>query len=313
MFTDCLGSDLQIVPTQTTLTAEQMAELFFDCWYCENGLPLEIISDQDKLFMSNFWKALHSLTSVKLKMYTSYNPETDGSSEHSNKTVIQAICFHVERNQKGWVRALLRVRFDIMNTVNKSTGFSPFQLYLGCTPRILPPLILTDIDSTHTPAELSAQTVINRLQHDVWEAQDNLLKAKILQAQQANKHCLAIFPFEVGQQVRLSTLHCHQEYKLCNGKHVVKFMPCYNGPYKIIKINLEFSTVTLDLPKTNNIFPVFHTSEILPFIENNKTLFPSHALHPLEPVIINNDLEHFIDSIIDEKRTRGHGGHKYLV
>ena len=29
-FTDCLGSDIQIVPTISTLTAEQLAELFFD-------------------------------------------------------------------------------------------------------------------------------------------------------------------------------------------------------------------------------------------------------------------------------------------
>ena len=147
----------------------------------------------------------------------------------------------------------------------------------------------------------------------MWEAQDNLLKAKISQAQQANKHRQAIFPFKVGQRVRLSTLHCHREYKLHNGKRVVKFMPRYDGPYRIVKINPEFSTVTLDLPTTNNIFPVFHTSEIVPFIENDDTLFPSRALHPPEPVIINDNLEHFIDKIVDEKRTRGRGGHKYLV
>ena len=170
MFTDCLGSDLQIMPTQAMLMAKRMVELFFNCWYCENGLPLEIISDRDKLFMSKFWKALHSLTGVKLKMSTSYHPETDGSSERSNKTVIQAIRFHVERNQKGWVWAPPRVRFDIMNTVNKSTGFSPFQLRLGRTPRILPLFISTGMDSARTPSEFSAQTIIDRLQHDVWEA-----------------------------------------------------------------------------------------------------------------------------------------------
>lgn len=51
-FTDRLGSDIQIVPTHFNLTAEGLADLFFDKWYCENGLPLEIISDRDKLFMS---------------------------------------------------------------------------------------------------------------------------------------------------------------------------------------------------------------------------------------------------------------------
>ena len=163
-FTDHLGSDLQIIPSQTTITVEQLAEVFFDCWYCENGLPLEIISDHDKLFMSGFWKALHVLTSVRLKMSTSYHPETDGSSEHSNKTVIQAIRFHVERNQKGWVQALPQIWFDIMNTINKSTGFSPFQLHLGHSPRVLPPFITTT-EVAKTPIQLSVQTIIDRLQH----------------------------------------------------------------------------------------------------------------------------------------------------
>ena len=55
------------------------------------------------------------------------------------------------------------------------------------------------MDSARTLSELSAQKIIDRLQHDVWEAQDNLLKAKVSQAQQANKHWLGMFPFEVGQ------------------------------------------------------------------------------------------------------------------
>ena len=108
-FTDRLNSDIQIVPSSINLSAEKLADLFFDKWYCENGLPLEIISDRDKLFISKFWKHLHALTGVKIKMSTAYHPETDGASERSNKTVIQSIRFHVERNQKGWARALPRI------------------------------------------------------------------------------------------------------------------------------------------------------------------------------------------------------------
>src|SRR6202035_2666634 len=57
--TDRLGSDLRIIPTRTDIDAEEFAAIFFREWYCENGLPLEIISDRDKLFTSKFWKALH--------------------------------------------------------------------------------------------------------------------------------------------------------------------------------------------------------------------------------------------------------------
>ncbi len=84
-------------------------------------------------------RTLHQLTGIKLKMSTAYHPQTDGSSERTNKTIIQCIQFAVERDQRGWVEALPKVRFDIMNTRNASTGFSPFHLRFGKSPRLLPP------------------------------------------------------------------------------------------------------------------------------------------------------------------------------
>ena len=107
--TDRLGSDLRFMPTTKNLTAKKLAVLFFDNWYCENGLPKDIICDRDKLFVSKFWKHLMLLTGIKTKMSTAHHPQTDGASEQTNKTVEQCLRFHVERNQKGWKRALPRV------------------------------------------------------------------------------------------------------------------------------------------------------------------------------------------------------------
>lgn len=195
-----------------------------------------------------------------------------------------------------------------MNTVNSSTGFTPFQLRLGRSPRIIPPLIQTS-SYPPTSTKLTAQLVIDRLEHDIWEAKDNMVKAKNSQAQQANKSRLHGFPFEIGQRVHLSTLHRRREYKSKNEKRVVKFMPHFDGPYKIIKIDPTHSTVTLDLPQS----PVFHTSEVLPFLENDDTLFPSRALHSPEPISVNDNLEYVSEKILNEKTSHGGGGSKFLV
>jgi len=130
-FTDHLNSDIRLVPSHTDITAEELAIIFFDEWYCENGLPLNIISDHDKLFTSKFWTTLHKLTGVKLKMSTMYHPETDSASECTNKTINQCMWFHVNHTQKGWKRALPHITFNLMNTINTSTRFSPFQLHMG--------------------------------------------------------------------------------------------------------------------------------------------------------------------------------------
>ncbi|OJT03284.1 Transposon Tf2-1 polyprotein, partial [Trametes pubescens] len=99
--TDRLGADMRLIPTRVDVTAEEFAVQFFDHWYCENGLPTEIVSDRDRLFVSAFWKALHVLTGVKVKLSTSFHPQTDGASERTNKTMIQSLRYHVQRNQKG--------------------------------------------------------------------------------------------------------------------------------------------------------------------------------------------------------------------
>jgi hypothetical protein len=139
------------------ISTEDLAVLFFDNWFCENGLPDKIILDRDKLFISCFWKALTSLCGVKLKMSSPYHPQTDGSGERSNKTINQSLHYHIDHSQKGWVHALPWIRFNMMNSVNASTGFSNFQLHLEQSPRLIPPIVPAelpeDLHSAATRAE----------------------------------------------------------------------------------------------------------------------------------------------------------------
>jgi hypothetical protein len=133
------------------------------------------------------------------------------------------------------------------------------------------------------------------------EAQDNLLRSKISQAAQANKSRTLTFPFSVGGRVRLMTLHRHHEYQGSGDKRVTKFMPQYDGPYTITDINEDNSTVTLDLPNSPNIFPTFHTSEVVPYIENDAMLFPNGEFSKPPTVTMEDGTEeYFIRDIINE-------------
>jgi hypothetical protein len=303
------GSDLRIIPTKTTLKAEELAILFFDHWYCENGLPLEIVSDRDKLFLSKFWTALQALTGVKLKLSTAYHPETDGTSERSNKTVNQALRYYVRRNQKGWARALPRIRFDIMNSVNTSTGYSGFQLRLGRSPRLIPPIVPDRLPAALTTTEEAqqAEAILKKIELDVKDAQDNLFQAKTYQAFYANQHRGPDDVFKIGEKVMLSTLNRRREYKKKGEKRVAKFFPRFDGPYTVVNTHAETSNYTLDLPNAPNVFPTFHASELRRFVPNNNELFPSRRAAQPGPVVTEEGLEEFlIEEIIDSRR-RGKG------
>ena len=226
--TDTIGSDIRLIPIRMNVTAELFAQQFLDSWYCENGLPLHIISDRDKLFTSKFWTQLHKLTGIKLKMSSAYHPQTDGASERTNRTIIQALRYHVDRNQNGWARSLPRVRFDLMNTVNVSTGYSPFQLRMGRSPRIIPPLSTSLEPLPGTPL-FDAKTLLDQMELDTSQAADSLLLAKVNQAIQADKRRGPDPQYKVGDFVMLNTHHRRREYMQKGDGRTAKFMPRWDG------------------------------------------------------------------------------------
>lgn len=97
--TCCMGTDIHFASYTVKTTVQEMAHIFFIYWYCKNSLPNKIVCDRNKLFILYFWQALMKLTSIKVKMSSSYHLESDGSGKWTIKTLNQYIYFHVKRNQ----------------------------------------------------------------------------------------------------------------------------------------------------------------------------------------------------------------------
>src|SRR5439155_11205692 len=115
-----------------------IAQLVYESWYRLFGLPQSIVSDRDKLFTSHFWKELHRLLDIRIKMSTAAHPETDGSSERSNKTAIEALQNYVNRRQSDWMDHLIHVETAMNNSVNAITKMTPTQLLFGTSIRLFP-------------------------------------------------------------------------------------------------------------------------------------------------------------------------------
>ena len=86
--TDKFSRKVTLIPGKSTFNAEEWAHRFFRrLQKIDWGLPKQIISDRDRKFLSEFWKALFSKLGVKLLYSTAYHPQTDKSSERTNQTI----------------------------------------------------------------------------------------------------------------------------------------------------------------------------------------------------------------------------------
>lgn len=112
------------------------------------GLPKEIQSDQGSNFISGLFQQVVYELGIKQITSSAYHPESQGSLERFHyvlKITIRACCFE---NEKNWDEGVLLLLFAARESVQESTGFSPFELVFGhCTDHNIVTLYIIKIDS----------------------------------------------------------------------------------------------------------------------------------------------------------------------
>ncbi|KAJ3704209.1 hypothetical protein LUZ61_007914 [Rhynchospora tenuis] len=111
--------------------ASTVAQLFLDTVYKLHGLPVNIISDRDPLFTSNFWKELMGKLGVKLNFSTAYHPQRDGQTERVNQCVEGYLRCMVYDKQKQWHKWLSMAEWWYNTTYHSAIQCTPFQALYG--------------------------------------------------------------------------------------------------------------------------------------------------------------------------------------
>ena len=76
-----------LIPTRTTASTSNIAQLFVREIVRLHGIPARTISDRDAKFTSKFWTAMFQSLGTLLNLSSAYHPKTNGQTERVNQVI----------------------------------------------------------------------------------------------------------------------------------------------------------------------------------------------------------------------------------
>ena len=274
---DRLSKYAHFIGLKHPFTATSVAGIFVREVVKLHGIPLSIVSDRDRVFLSHFWSELFKLQGTTLNRSTAYHPQSDGQSEVVNRCLETYLRCFASGQPRTWARWLPWAEYWYNTTTHAATRCTPFRALYGRDP---PPLIRYD----------RGTAVVSAVEQLLLDRDDILddLRMHLLRAQQkmksqadSKRHDEA---FAVGDMVFLK-LRPYRQRSLAH-RRFEKLAPRFYGPYKIIQ-RIGNVAYKLELPPTAHIHPVFHVSQLRRAhgVSNSSPVLPPQLTSDLEMVV----------------------------
>ena len=238
---DRLTKMARFIPTHSSVTSKEIADLFLREVFRHHGLPSNIVSDRDPRFTAKFWKALQKALGVELLMSTAEHPQTDGQAEAAVKVVQKLLKPFVFQGQ-DWEELLPSLEFAYNDTVQSSTGQTPFYLNYGHHPTGV-----TRHEPVDNPHAEDQVRYLLRLQE---AARDAINDAQQVQRRNADKKRTEAALIKEGDWVLLKRKESEKR----------KFAPIADGPFQVTKVGTN--AVTLRFPPKSRAHPTVNISRV---------------------------------------------------
>ena len=195
-------------------------------WIFNYGVPSVILSDNGKAFVSSLVKQLYNILDIEQVLSTAWNPQSHGLVERANQNIQKILRSLIEAHHDGlnhWDKYLNQVVFVINTTVNKVTGFSPYELVYGRKAAYPIDRLLYDDEIFNSVGEYM-QNLMNKQKINYALVHKRLLDEKQKHEQYNIENQSKLRVYEVGDLV----------YKVKNDRKN-KLDILYEGPYIIMK------------------------------------------------------------------------------
>ena len=98
-FTDHFTKWIKAIPIKSC-TAGEVAQHFVESIICEFGTPDKLLTDRGKAFIGELMTEVNKILCIRFLQTSPYHPQTNGLTEHFNKTLTMMLSMYVGAHQK---------------------------------------------------------------------------------------------------------------------------------------------------------------------------------------------------------------------
>ena len=293
-------------------TAEELFDLFLHQIVLRqaNGIPLELISDRDKIFTSNFFKECTARLGISLRLSSARSQQTNGKAERMIAVLEEVLRNGINYKQDNWAELLDYALLAVNDTPNPNLqGRSPLFYERGFDP-VKPIDLISSLNikgrKEKCPPGVAAR--LEYLDHMRISVRDAIYEAertynKYYDAKRQHNDTI-----KVGSMVRLNLDHINLE--LFRNRRS-KLNPLWFGPFRVTAQPSPVS-FTLELPEDCKIHETFHVSrlKVSTDVAFSKILTKRIEI-PTDKDL--NDIDYEVEKILDHHHHKQSDKYSYLI